>query len=215
MNTLTDVKHGALFDLDGVIIDTEGIYSGFWSAIDKRFPTGVENFARVIKGMNLQEILGNYFPDRQVCNEVKQMLADFQHGMRYDYFDGAMELVDALRSAGFTTCVVTSSDQRKMDALYAQHPDFTRHFDVIVTGDMVSRAKPHPECFLLAASMAGCKIENCYIFEDSINGLKAAMASGGKVVGLTTTYDADVVKPLCHTMTSGLNHLTVEELIRL
>ena len=48
---------GVLFDLDGVLIDTEGTYTQFWEAVDRRFPTGVEGFAQVIKGSNLHNIL--------------------------------------------------------------------------------------------------------------------------------------------------------------
>ena len=209
------MKRGALFDLDGVIIDTEGIYSGFWSAIDERFPTGVAHFSHIIKGMNLQEILGNYFPSPSVQTAVKQMLSDFQRNMRYEYFPGAMELVCQLHSAGFATAVVTSSDQKKMDALYLQHHEFTSMFDVIVTGDMVSHAKPHPQCYQLAAEKVGCRIEDCLVLEDSLNGLKAGLASGAKVVGLTTTYPADSVKPLCHCMVEGLHQLTVEKLMKI
>ena len=99
-----------------------------------------------------------------------------------------------------------------MNELSKQHPEFVYSFDVIVTGDMVSHAKPHPECFLLAAHLAGCSIKDCFVFEDSMNGLKAGLASGAKVIGLTTTYEAVAVEPLCHLMINGLHELSVERL---
>lgn len=206
------LKRAALFDLDGVIIDTENIYSTFWGAIDKRFPTGIVNFAQAIKGMNLQEILGNHFP-AEIQDQVKEMLIQFQADMKYDYFPGAMDFVRMLSSAGFTVAIVTSSDQQKMNELYRQHPEFKSSFDVIVTGDMVSHAKPHPECYLLAAQMAECDIKDCIVFEDSINGLKAGLASGAKVVGLSTTYSAESVSPLCHLMVDHLCNLSLQSLL--
>lgn len=208
-------NRGALFDLDGVIIDTEGIYSSFWGAIDERYPTGVANFPQAIKGMNLQEILANYFPTAEIQAKVQKILDDFQREMRYEYFPDAMELVASLRKKGFTTCIVTSSDEKKMKHLATQHPDFKQAFDFFVTGDMVSHAKPHPECYLLAAKMANCDIKDCIVFEDSINGLKSGLASGAKVVGLTTTYGADVVEPLCHIMADNLKDVALEMLLEL
>ena len=209
------VKHGVLFDLDGVLVDTEGTYSEFWSSIDSRYPTGVEGFSQVIKGMNLQEILGNYFASASVRAAVVNELASFQRAMRYDYFPGAMELVMALRDAGLATAVVTSSDQGKVDALCRQHNEFADLFDVIITGDIVTHAKPHPECYLLAARQLGCRPQDCFVFEDSINGLKAGMASGATVIGLTTTYPASAVAPLCHYVTNGLKGLTIEKMMML
>ena len=212
---MNKLKRAALFDLDGVIIDSENIYSTFWAAIDQHFPTGVANFPQTIKGMNLQEILAGYFPTTEIQTEVKKMLTDFQREMQYNYFPGAMELVACLRNSGFVTCIVTSSDGQKMSELSSQHPDFVESFDVIVTGDMVSHAKPHPECYLHAARLADCPITDCIVFEDSVNGLKSGLASGAKVVGLTTTHDSSIVSPLCNLTVDSLDCLTLEMLLEL
>ena len=130
---------GVLFDLDGVLIDTEGTYTQFWEAIDRRFPTGVEGFAQVIKGSNLHNILHTYFPTDETREQVTDMLNDFQRDMQYNYFPGAIDLLEELRSNGIACCIVTSSDKRKMESLYRQHPDFPSHFQAIVTGNMVPR----------------------------------------------------------------------------
>ena len=205
---------GVLFDLDGVLIDTEGTYARFWTAVNERFPTGVPDFATSIKGSNLQEILSAHFPS-EVRPTVKQILERFQDEMRFDYFPGAMELVTSLRRAGLPTCVVTSSDQRKMDALAGQHPEFPGLFDAIVTGDMVHHSKPDPECFLLGARMIGCDIAHCIVFEDSLKGLQAGRASGAHVVGLTTTYSAEMVSPFCDLMAGDIRDITLEMLLDL
>ena len=60
---------GVLFDLDGVLIDSESIYSEFWSNIDKLYPTGIDEFAYRIKGSNLQRIL-NFFPDKEIQKDI-------------------------------------------------------------------------------------------------------------------------------------------------
>lgn len=206
---------GVLFDLDGVLIDTEGTYTKFWEAVDRRFPTGVENFAHVIKGSNLHNILHTYFPTEDLRHQVNEMLDNFQREMRYEYFPGAIELLEALHQSDIACCLVTSSDISKMKAVYSQHPDFSSHFTAIVTGNMVSEPKPSPECFLLGANMLGIDIKNCVVIEDSINGLKAGMASGARVIGLATTCSRDVIMPHCHLVNDNITSLSINSILTL
>ncbi len=206
---------GILFDLDGVLIDTEGTYTQFWEAVDRHFPTGVEGFAQVIKGSNLHNILHTYFPTEEMRAQVTEMLDNFQRDMQYNYFPGAIELLDELKSNGIACCIVTSSDKRKMESLYSQHPDFPSHFDAIVTGNMVSEPKPSPECFLLGAKMLGIDIKDCVVIEDSINGLKAGMASGAHVIGLYTTCSREAIAPHCHMVAPTIGNLTTQSLINI
>ena len=177
---------GVLFDLDGVILDTEDIYTEFWDKIDKIYPTEVENFCHIIKGSALGAILNTYFP-KHIHQHIIDILQDFQKNMQYCYFPYAMQWVKTLYDAGIPMCIVTSSDQKKMDAVYEQHPEFPGYFKAVVVGEMVTHPKPAPDCFLLGAKLIDRNIKNCYIFEDSINGLKAAGAAGGKVIALSTT----------------------------
>lgn len=189
---MADKKIGVLFDLDGVILDTEGIYSEFWKEIDRRFPTGVEGFSDVIKGTCLEDILNNNFP-KENHEEIINILQDFQKDMEYRYFPYAIEWIKALYEEGIPMCIVTSSDQEKMNAVYLQHPEFRGYFDAVIVGEMVENAKPAPDCFLLGAKLLGKDIQDCYIFEDSLNGLKAALSSGGKVIALSTTNSPEML----------------------
>lgn len=206
---------GVLFDLDGVLIDTEGTYTQFWEAIDRRFPTGVEGFAQVIKGSNLHNILHTYFPTDETREQVTDMLNDFQRDMQYNYFPGAIELLEELKSNGIACCIVTSSDKRKMESLYSQHPDFPSHFDAIVTGNMVKEPKPSPECFLLGAKMLRIDIKDCVVIEDSINGLKAGMASGAHVIGLHTTCSREAISPHCHMVAPSIGNITAQSILNI
>lgn len=205
---------GALFDLDGVLLDTEGSYSRLWSGIDRKYPTGVPDFATVIKGSNLENILNSYFP-AAVHADVVRMLDEFQATMEYRFFDGALKWLDSLASAGIAMCLVTSSDRRKMDAVYRQHPTFKNYFAHVITGDMVSHPKPAPECFLTGARLLGKDIKRCVVFEDSLNGLRAARSAGAAVVGLATTCKSEVIAPLCDLTVSDISVLTVEQVLNL
>ena len=83
---------GVLFDLDGVLLDSEGKYSIFWGQMDQDYPTGVENFASYIKGFHLSRIL-NYFPNDEVRQQVLDKLSAFERGMKYEFFPGALDYV--------------------------------------------------------------------------------------------------------------------------
>ena len=203
-NSFCDI--GILMDLDGVILDTEGIYTRFWEEVDRAYPTHVDGFAHVIKGRNLHEILHNYFSTEDVRARVTAMLNTFQRDMRYEFFAGAREVITRFKQRGCRVAVVTSSDQAKMEAVYRQHDDFKSLFDAIITGDMVSNAKPHPECYLLGAKAIDCDITRCCVFEDSVNGLKAGMAAGAHVVGLATTLSRETVTPHAHEVYDSLEH---------
>ena len=135
----------ALFDLDGVLIDSETLYTRFWENVGKVHNLPSPTFAYDIKGTTLTDILNTHFSNPQVRKDVDRLLHEFENEIVYPIFPGALEFVDLLRSQGLKTVIVTSSDTKKMDFLFAQHPGFSSHFDAIVTACDVTRSKPDPE----------------------------------------------------------------------
>ena len=73
-------RFGALFDLDGVLIDTEGKYTEFWDEISRIYPTGIDNYALHIKGTTLEEIMKD-FPDPEVRADILRRIREFQDTM--------------------------------------------------------------------------------------------------------------------------------------
>lgn len=211
MSERTNNRCGVLFDLDGVLLDSEGQYSIFWDEMDKQYHTGVINFAGYIKGFHLSRIL-SYFADDEIRQQVVGALVEFEKHMRFEFFPGALEFVRQLRDAGISMAVVTSSDNKKMQALYRQHPEFPELFDFIITGDMVSKAKPDPECFLLGAKQLGISINDCVVFEDSRNGLLAGKASGARVIGIATTLNMETISELCDMAVNSVSELSVDDI---
>ena len=184
----------ALFDLDGVLIDSETLYTQFWKRVGERHHLPSPTFAYDIKGTTLNDILTTHFPDPKVRADVDRLLHDFENEIVYPVFPGALEFVDALRAAGLKTVIVTSSDSKKMGFLFRQHPDFPTHFDAIVTACDVTHSKPHPEPYLVGASKAGVKTSECLVFEDSYQGLESGRRAGCKVIGISTTNPASEVR---------------------
>lgn len=207
-----ELKCAVLFDLDGVLLDSEGQYSIFWEQMDHEYPTGIQQFASFIKGFHLARIL-NYFENEDVRQQVLDKLLEFERHMNYEFFPGALEFVKELRSAGIPMAIVTSSDHKKMQALYSQYPEFPMLFDKIVTGDMVTKAKPDPDCFLMGARQLGVDIKDCIVFEDSRNGLIAGRESGALVIGISTTLDRDTVGQLSDLTLNAVEELTVERML--
>lgn len=199
---------GALFDLDGVLIDSEGIYSQFWGEIGRLYRPDMPDFAMRIKGTTLPQILGTYFDDPEVVADICRRLDELEANVKFALFPGVVEFLTALKAMGIPAAIVTSSGADKMERLFAHYPDFPSYFTAIVTAADVTRSKPDPQCFMVGAQKIGVPAERCLVFEDSGHGLAAARACGAKVIGIPTTLpeaevaaSADVV---IHTF-AGLN----------
>lgn len=176
----------ALFDLDGVIVDTEPSYSIFWGGIGRDYNVGIDNFADVIKGTTLTQILERYFPE-EVRAEVVEKLNQYEREMRYEIFPEVRDYLEGLSSRGVKCAIVTSSNLEKMDNLWKQQPWLREYFDVVITDEDVTLSKPDPQPYLIAAERLGIAPEDCVVFEDSYNGLLSGRRAGCRVVALATT----------------------------
>lgn len=203
-------RFGALFDLDGVIVDSESLYTRFWTDIERRFPTGDPDYAFSIKGMTLSRILGNY--SEEVRPKVVEAIHDFEQTMVYPVMPGATETIAMLRTLGAATALVTSSDSVKMACLFGQHPELRQLFDVVIDGSMVSRSKPDPQGYLMAAEALGVDPAGCLVFEDSIQGLMAGRAAGARVIGMATTFPPERIAPLADVVLPSLDGVTPADL---
>lgn len=201
----------ALFDLDGVIIDTEPQYTTFWDTIRQKYYPNNPDFALSVKGQTLVYILDKFFTEPADGQAVREALDNFEAQMQYPFVSGALHFVTALREAGIPTAVVTSSDKTKMKNVYSQHPQLASLFTAILTAEDTSRSKPAPDCYLIAAKRLGADITQSVVFEDSFNGLKAGRASGAKVIGLSTTNSPDAIAPLSDLVISDFSNFTVAD----
>lgn len=186
-----------LFDLDGVIVDTEGQYSLFWKQIGEEYMPGMPDFALAIKGRTLTQIYDTYFPDAADRAAITERLNAFERQMDFPYIAGAREFLEALQAQGVPTAIATSSNCDKMACLYARHPEIKNLVTTVLTAEDARRSKPAPDCYLAAAERLGADISKCIVFEDSPNGLAAGRASGAFVIGVCTSLAATEIEPLC------------------
>ncbi len=208
-------KTGVLFDLDGVLIDTETQYSVFWGNIGKEYLTDSTDFAEKIKGSNLTAILDNHFPDKKLQEIIVARLDEFQASMKYEIYPGVKDFVNQLIEHNIPMCIVTSSDDNKMNSLFEQQPYFKETFKNIITGSQVTNSKPHPECFLKGAKLINRDIADCYIFEDSLQGITAGIASGAKVIALDTTCHKSAIEKLTTNIISSFENFGIDDMFNI
>lgn len=206
---------GFLFDLDGVLIDSERRYTRIWADIERAHPTGIPDFPRVIKGMTLFNILDTYFPDPEVTKDVRARLLRAEADMSFGYMPGAEKLLGELKALGLPVAMVTSSDNCKMDTLRRQLPDIYDYFTAVVDGNMVDQGKPHPAPYLKGAELLGVKPERCAVVEDALNGIRSGRAAGAYVVGMTDTLGHDAVAPLADEVHDSLAEINLPALIEI
>ena len=181
-----------IFDMDGVLIDTEPLYTIAYNRV--MAPWGV-----TLDSETKLEIMG-----RPPSVSIPHVIKKYGLGLSAEEFatrrkpvmdtlfenvpaiNGAPELVHRLKAAGKRLAVATSTFSDLFDQKTQDH-DWFSLFDVIVKGDdaEIKMPKPAPDIFLLAAKRLGVPIERCCVFEDSPAGLRAAHASGASVYAVT------------------------------
>ena len=200
--------HPELFDLDGVVFNTEPQYTIFWGGIFDEYYPGNDHLADKIKGSTLVQIYDKYFADKPEGQaKITRRLDEFETKMQFNYIPGFVDYVKELHKEGVKTAIVTSSNKMKMQAVYEQRPEVKEYFDAILTSEDFSESKPSPDCYLKAAARFGFDAKDCTVFEDSFNGLKSGRASGAYVIGLATTNSAESIAPYCDKVIKDYSEL--------
>lgn len=191
----TDNIKAVLFDLDGVVFNTEPQYTVFWGAQCREFHPDKPGLEHMIKGQTLVQIFDKHFGGelKYAQDIIIQRLNEFEKTMTFNYIDGFIEFIIMLRSKGIKTAIVTSSNIAKMEFVYHSCKEFKAMFDAILTSEDFERSKPDPDCYEKAASRLGIERSECIVFEDSFNGLLSGRAAGMRVVGLSTTNSAESI----------------------
>lgn len=177
---------GYLFDLDGVVFDTEPQYSIFWGDQLKLYHPEQPGLEQKIKGQTLTQIFDKYFSGP----------LEKERGVIVNRLD------ELERHIHKKTAIVTSSNCAKMENVYRKHPELKGMMDAILTAEDFAESKPNPDCYLKAAARLGLSPDECVGFEDSFNGLRAVRAAGMRVVGLATTNKAEDIRPYCDVVVS-------------
>ena len=155
----------------------------------------------MIKGETLRNIIGEYFKcasDSEKAAIAKDLDA-FEQEMPYKEIPGSANFIRILKERGFKLGLVTSSSMHKMKYALAKL-GLENCFDAIVTGDSIKEGKPNPQCYITAAQMLKSDPSNCAVFEDSINGMRAALGAKMRLFALSTTLPMEKIKMYSNTI---------------
>lgn len=204
----------ALFDFDGVLMDTETQYSRFWDETGRKY-LNIEGFGSVIKGQTLKQIFGKHFAafSERELRTIEDSLNEYESQMSYEFIPGAREFLLELKNAGVPTAIVTSSNDMKMSQVYRVHPQLHTMVNAILTSEHFSKSKPDPECFVKGIETLGGSPDATVVFEDSIHGITAGRGAGAYVVGLATTNKREVIEPLCDMVIDDFSDFSLKDLI--
>ncbi|BAM92129.1 putative haloacid dehalogenase/epoxide hydrolase [Bradyrhizobium oligotrophicum S58] len=190
-----------LIDMDGTLLDTEKVYlEASIAALNALgYRDGVVELCHAmigIPGPDNEHTLRNHFGDNFPLVEVNRLFAEktieiLQAGMPLKR--GVIALLDAIEAAGLPKAIVTSSS-RSTAAEHLRLARIDHRFDAILTRDDVTRAKPHPDLYLLAANRLQARAQACIAIEDSNPGVAAAHAAGA-----ITLMVPDIVPPTAET----------------
>jgi pseudouridine-5'-monophosphatase len=180
-----------LFDLDGVLLDTEPLYTEasqrviapFGRTYDWSLKSEVMGRPALVSARVIVERLGlPLTPEEYLQRRVQELLPLFE---RVPEVPGAGAFVRALAAQGRKMAVATSSDGSLFSLKTGHHPWFSS-FGTVVCGDdpELSNPKPAPDIFLLAAARLGVPPEECVVFEDSPSGVRAGVAAGMRVIAI-------------------------------
>lgn len=195
LRKLVNMEFGALFDWDGVIIDSSAMHEQSWEMLAKeeqrKLPA--DHFKRGF-GRKNQFIIPHILRWTEDADEVRRLserkealYRELVHEQGLKPLPGVKALLESLLESGIPCAVGSSTPRVNLDAVM-ETLGIGHCFQALVSGDDVAEGKPHPEVFLKGAEAIGVAPERCVVFEDAHYGIEAARRGGMKVVGCATTH---------------------------
>lgn len=189
---------GALFDMDGVILDTERVHIAAWHEAFRHLGLPLEDsFLVTMRGAN-RESQRRIFAAKYGSSSDYDKVWDYRSAYSRKIFDqkgiavkkGFREISAWLKERGIPRALCTSTEMPTVEREFPQ-AGLTLDFEAAVTGAEPKHGKPAPDTFLLGAERIGIPPEDCIVFEDSPNGVKAGGAAGCQVIMVPDTVPAD------------------------
>ncbi len=206
------MKHGAIFDMDGTLFDTEKFYFQAWLDVaeefgEKRNPAVPTQAAGTNMDEQTQRIVKKFYPNIDAKKYVARVLEVAREVPKknLELMAGVEEILKFFQTEGISMAVASSAPVVTIEKNLSR-ANLRGYFKILVGGDKVSRGKPAPDIFLLAAKELNLAPSDCYIFEDSFNGIRSAAASGGAAIMIPDQFQpTEEIKNLCAAIFPNLN----------
>lgn len=198
-----ETPFAVVFDMDGVICDTNPHHSLAWKAFLKKFEIDAteDEFIAHMYGKSNSYIL-KYFLKRDVIGDEFIAMEFEKEALFRQLYEpdlvpiaGLMEFIADLKANGVKTGIATSAPVENLELILSKLPLASQMESLLSSSDVIHH-KPNPEVYLKSAANLGIAPENCVIFEDSHSGVSAGKAAGAKVVGVLSTYKKEEL-PVC------------------
>ena len=179
--------YSVIFDMDGTLIDTQKIYIEAWELAGRN--QGIEGLGGLIKyvcGLKHEDSLAyakNLYPKLDTDRFFADYFPYAQANKRVELLPGVTELLDFLYARGVKMAIASSSPLHEIKE-NVEKLGLAKYFCAFVSGYDVKNGKPAPDVFLAAAEKLDTPPDNCYVFEDSPNGVRAAYNAGMKCFGV-------------------------------
>lgn len=212
-----------IFDMDGVIVDTNPHHKTAWREYYKRYGKTLsdDDFVEHVSGRHNDAILSHLFDGQPLSsNEAKRLAHEKEALFRELYgpvitpVTGLVPFLQALRAANTRTAVATSAPVENLDFVM-DALGIRSYFDALLNESMVSHPKPDPEIYQKAMVLLGVEPADTVIFEDSMTGIQAAKASGTTVIGMATTQSPDELRPFVDDVAHDFTEMTLDRLQQL
>ena len=198
------MKRGAIFDMDGTLFDSEKIYQMAWLATVKDFGKDRgEELVKTVSGSseaNCRKMIHEFYPDVDVDKFFKQVVSTAVKVFNDDGVEmmkGVPEILKYFAENGVKMAIASSS---RIDVIKRniKNAGIEKYFTALVSGDEVEHGKPAPDIFWKAAEKINLPAAECYVFEDSFNGIRAANAAGCTAIMIPdTAQPTEEIKKLC------------------
>ena len=184
-----DTIKGIIFDMDGLMLDTEKLLTRFWCEaaafygfeMTKQHVLGIRSLSAKYAIPHLRGIFGERFDYRAVrAKRIELMNAFIEHN-GIEKKKGLDILLESLSKRDIKLAVATATDIART-RMYLEKAGVIGYFDAIVTGDTVTNGKPEPDIYITAAQRLGLPCGECIALEDSPNGILSAFRAGCKPV---------------------------------
>ncbi|MDX2226022.1 MAG: HAD-IA family hydrolase [Verrucomicrobiae bacterium] len=194
--------NGIIFDMDGVLCDSEPFISeAAVRMFRETYGVAVQHadflpFVGTGENRFIGGVAEKYGVSVQIERDKARVYAIYLEIIRgrLEPLPGVLTFVQSCRTRGLKLAVATSADRIKMDGNLAQIGLPVSSFDVVVTGSDIAKKKPDPEIFLTAAQRMGLPNSACLVIEDAVSGVKAGVAAGSPCLGITTSYPAEALR---------------------
>jgi len=194
------MKKGIIFDMDGTIVDSLPYHYKAWKIFFRE--NKVENFSEKLKeykGGGTLDLMTAVYGDKYSRNELKIMTDDKEIIFRQIYknnvepIKGFMKMFEFIKSKKILVGLASNAIRKNVKMILNELKIY-EEFDSIICGDEVKKGKPNPEMFDETVNRFKLKKKECLIFEDSVEGVSAAVNSKVDVIGITSSTSREVLR---------------------